>query len=313
MELQEVLVSCLNTTRCCKKMATGFLDLMASFAVVVKAGSFTRAATRLGLSKSVVSRHVTALERRLGVQLMYRSTHQLMLTEAGERFFARCKDLEGLAEEAVTAATAERERPRGLLRVTLPQMLVVSPVGTLITRFQRTYPEVQLDVRVTSLQIDPIEEGFDLALRLGSLRDSSLTFEKIREARVIAVAAPSYLKRHSLPRTREELKSRNCLAFSEFGARTRWPAHAGTRGSGPVPSLSTNSGVLMMNALLDGQGIVIGPDLLFEPYIRRRRLRVVFDDMEPEAPGLYAVYPPGRISPANRKAFVGYLAAGLER
>src|SRR5574339_395489 len=134
-------------------MATGFLNLMASFAVVVKAGSFTRAASRLGLSKSGVSRHVTALERRLGVQLLYRSTHQLSLTEAGERFFDCCKDLEGVAEQAIAAATAERERPHGLLRLTLPQTLVVSPVGSLITRFQRAFPGVHLDVRVTSLQV----------------------------------------------------------------------------------------------------------------------------------------------------------------
>lgn len=294
-------------------MATGFLNLMASFAVVVKAGSFTRAAPRLGLSKSVVSRHVTALERQLGVQLMYRSTHQLSLTEAGERFFDCCKDLEGVAEQAVAAATAERERPRGLLRVTLPQMLVVSPVGGLITRFQRTYPEVQLDVRVTSLQVDPIEEGFDLALRLGSLQVSNLVFEKIRDVQVVAVAAPAYVKRHGLPRTREELKGRNCLTFSEFGARPRASADARSRGAGRAPSLSTNSGVLMMNALLDGQGIVIGPDLLFEPYIRRRRLRVALEGLAPEAPGLYAVYPPGRFTPASRKAFVSYLAAGLVR
>lgn len=295
-------------------MATGFLNLMASFAVVVKAGSFTRAATRLGLSKSVVSRHVTALERRLGVQLLYRSTHQLSLTEAGERFFDCCKDLEGVAEQAIAAATAERERPHGLLRLTLPQTLVVSPVGSLITRFQRAFPGVHLDVRVTSLQVDPIEEGFDLALRLGSVRDANLVFQKIREVRSIAVATPAYLRRHGVPRSREDLKGHNCLTFSEFAARPRWPAEAraARRGSAALPgSLSTNSGVLMMNALLDGQGIVIGPDLLFEPYLRRRRLQTVLEEPIQDGAGLYAVYPPGRFSPANRKAFVGYLVEGL--
>ena len=98
---------------------------MSSFAVVVKARTFTRAAARLGLSKSVVSRHVSALERELGVQLMYRSTHQLSLTEAGERFYAYCKDLEDVAGQAVAVATAAREQPKGLLRIALPQTLIV--------------------------------------------------------------------------------------------------------------------------------------------------------------------------------------------
>src|SRR5690606_3230451 len=103
------------------------LRLMSSFAAVVKHGSFTRAADRVGVSKSVVSRHVSALEKHLGVQLLYRSTHKVRPTEAGERFYAYCKDLEDVAEQAVAVATAANEQPRGLLRITLPQTLVVSP------------------------------------------------------------------------------------------------------------------------------------------------------------------------------------------
>ena len=108
--------------------AKSLLNLMSTFAAVVKAGSFTRAAARVDLSKSVVSRHVSALEKELGVQLMYRSTHRLSLTEAGERFYEYCKDLEHVAEQAALAATAAREQPQGSLRITLPQTLVVSPV-----------------------------------------------------------------------------------------------------------------------------------------------------------------------------------------
>ena len=297
---------------------SGLLNLMSSFAAVVKAGSFTKAAVRLDLSKSVVSRHVSALEKSLGVQLLYRSTHRLSLTEAGERFQLYCRDLEHVAEQAAAFATTARAQPHGLLRITLPQTLVVSPVGTLITRFQKLHPEVQLDVRVTSLQVDPIEEGFDLALRIGSLQDSNLVCRKIRDVRILAVAAPAYLKRHGHPRTAAELKAHNCLIYSEFESRGRWPAGRRERGARAVAltgSLSTNSGVLLINALLAGQGIVIGPDLMFEAYLKRRQLRVVLQADTREPSGLYAVYPQGRYSSVNRRALVDYLVAeiGAER
>lgn len=288
---------------------------MSSFAAVVKAGSFTQAAARLDLSKSVVSRHVSILEKALDVQLMYRSTHRLSLTEAGERFYLYCKDLEHVAEQAAAFATSAREQPQGLLRMTLPQTLVVSPVGRLIARFQQVHSAVQLDVRVTSLQVDPIEEGFDLALRIGNLQDSNLICRKIRDVRFQAVATAGYLKRHGCPRTPDELVDHNCLVYSEFESRSRWPSGKRAARDKPVAlsgNLSTNSGVLLINALLAGQGIVVGPDLMFEPYLKRRRVRVILDDFRLEPSGLYAVFPPGRFSSVNRRVLVDFLIAELK-
>lgn len=291
------------------------LGRMASFAVVVRSGSFTRGAARLGLSKSVVSRHVSLLEKELGVQLLYRSTHRISLTEAGERFYAYCKDLEQVTEQAVAVATAGRERPRGLLRITLPQTLVVSPVGRLISRFQKKYPEVQLDVRVTSLQVDPIEEGFDLALRIGELADSNLVCRKLRDVRVLAVATPGYLKHAGTPRTPDDLRHHNCLVYSEFESRARWPDERGAARKSRAAlsgNLSTNSGVLLLHALLAGQGIVIGPDLMFESHLKQRRIKAVLEDHAPAATGLYALFPPGRFPAASRLAFMDFLAFELQ-
>ncbi len=286
------------------------LNLMASYAVVVKTGSFTQAASRLGLSKSVLSRHVSALEKELGVQLLYRSTHRLSMTEAGERFYACCRDLDQVVEQAMATATAGQEAPRGLLRITLPQTLVVSPVGRLIAQFQEKYPQVQCDVRVTSLQVDPIEEGFDLALRIGELEDSNLLCRKLLVVRRLAVAAPAYIKKHGRPQTVRELRQHNCLVYSEFDSRSRLSVAAGSRRTAaPQTSLSTNSGVLLLHALLAGQGIVVGPDLLFEPYLRTGKLKTVLDGFEPTA--LYAVFPSGRFPTARRQAFVDFLVAEL--
>jgi len=292
------------------------LGRMASFATVVRSGSFTRGAARLGLSKSVVSRHVSLLEKELGVQLLYRSTHTLSLTEAGERFYAYCKDLEQVSEQAIAVATAGREKPRGLLRVTLPQTLVVSPLGALLSRFQKKYPDVHLDVRVTSLQVDPIEEGFDLALRIGDLPDSTLICRKLRAVRYLAVATPGYSGAHGRPRTPADLAQHNCLVYSEFESRARTPDGGSTRrkrGAVVAGNLSTNSGVLLMHALLAGQGIVLGPDLMFEGHLRSGRLRTVLDDAAIAETGLYAVFPPGRFPAASRAAFLDFLAAELGR
>lgn len=288
------------------------LGLMSSYAVVVRAGSFTQAASRLGLSKSVISRHISALEKQLGVQLLYRSTHHLRMTEAGERFYARCRDLDQIVEQATAVATVGQETPRGLLRITLPQTLVVSPIGNMIARFQEKYPEVQCDVRVTSLQVDPIEEGFDLALRMGDLEDSNLLCRKLLDVRLIAVATRGYVKQHGKPQSLRELRKHNCLVYSEFDSRSRWSvAAAPRRAVMSQASLSTNSGVLLLHALLAGQGIVVGPEIMFEPHLRTDKLQIVFDGFKPTA--LYAVFPSGRFPTVRRQAFVDFLMAELDK
>jgi DNA-binding transcriptional LysR family regulator len=290
------------------------INLMTSFAAVARTGSFTRAGAQLQVSKSVVSRHVSALEKQLGCQLIYRSTHSLSLTEAGEQFQRHCQELEAVAEQASGFAASPAGEPQGALRLTLPQTLVVSPVGKLISRFQKKFPGLQLDVRVTSLQVDPIGEGFDLALRIGNLRDSNLLCRKLRDVQFQAVAAPSYLRKHGVPKTVEDLKQHNCLSYSEFPSRTRWAVEDNDQRRKSVAvsgNLGTNSGVLLTHALLAGQGIVIGPDLMFEGMLKEGRVKAILEDNRFERSALYAVYPPGRFASANRKAFVDFLAAEL--
>jgi DNA-binding transcriptional LysR family regulator len=287
------------------------LALMADFAIVVRSGSFTRAALHLGISKSVVSRRVTRLEEELGIQLLYRSTHSLSLTEAGERLFAQCKDLDDIAEQAKAAAAEVQQTPRGLLRITLPQALAVSPLGKLVSVFQEAYPEMQVDARVTSLQVDLIDEGFDLALRTGALADSGLVCRRISEVRIQAVATAAYIQRHGRPETVDALSNHNCLVYSEFGVRDGTSVVGlGAPGDPPVVvggNFSTNSGVLLLNALLAGQGIAIGPELMFEEHVTSGAVEVIFDNRESNTEGLYAVFPPGRFASPGRTAFVNFL------
>ena len=293
------------------------LSLMADFAIVVNSGSFTRAAPRLGVSKSVVSRRISRLEEELCVQLLYRSTHSLSLTEAGERLFAQCKDLDDIAEQAKAAAAAVQQSPRGLLRITLPQSLAVSPLGKLVSLFQAAYPEMQIDARVTSLQVDLIDEGFDLALRTGALADSELICRRISEVRMQAVATRAYLQRHGCPKTVNDLSEHNCLVYSEFAGRDGKSAvKLGAVSDSPVVvggNFSTNSGVLLLHSLLAGQGIAIGPDLMFEEHVSNNAVEVIFDNREATAAGLYAVFPPGRFASPGRTAFVNFLIGHLGR
>ena len=292
------------------------LSLMAAFAVVVKCGNFTRAALHLGISKSVVSRGVSRLEKELGIQLLYRSTHSLSLTEAGERLFAQCKDLDDIAEQAKAAAAEVQQSPRGLLRITLPQSLAVSPLGRLVALFQAAYPEMQVDARVTSLQVDLIEDRFDLALRIGTLADSGLVCRRISDIRIQAVATPAYLLRNGHPKTVNELPEHNCLVYSEFGVRDGKSAvKLGAAGEPAISvggNFSTNSGVLLLHALLASQGIAIGPDLMFEKHVSSRAVEVIFENRDADAAGLYAVFPPGRFASPGRTAFVEFLVEHLQ-
>jgi len=293
------------------------LSLMANFAIVVNSSSFTRAASRLGVSKSVVSRRISRLEEELGVQLLYRSTHSLSLTEAGERLFTQCKDLDDIAEQAKATAAAVQQSPRGLLRITLPQSLAVSPLGKLISLFQAAYPEMLIDARVTSLQVDLIDEGFDLALRIGSLADSELICRRISELRMQAVATKAYLQRHGHPETINDLSKHNCLVYSEFAGRDgKSEVNLGAVSKSPVivgGNLSTNSGVLLLHSLLAGQGIAIGPDLMFEEYVSKQAVEVIFDNHEATTVGLYAVFPQGRFASPGRTAFVNFLVGHIGR
>ncbi|MBT5032504.1 MAG: LysR family transcriptional regulator [Proteobacteria bacterium] len=283
----------------------------------MNSSSFTRAAPRLGVSKSVVSRRISRLEEELGVQLLYRSTHSLSLTEAGERLFAQCKDLDDIAEQAKATAAAIQQSPRGLLRITLPQSLAVSPLGKLVSLFQAAYPEMLIDARVTSLQVDLIEEGFDLALRTGALADSELVCRRICEVRMQAVATRAYLQRHGRPKTVNDLSKHNCLIYSEFAVRDGKSAvKLGAASDSPVVvggNFSTNSGVLLLHSLLAGQGIAIGPDLMFEEHVSKQAVEVIFDNREATAVGLYAVFPPGRFASPGRTAFVKFLIDHLGR
>ena len=199
------------------------LPFIETFMVVSEAGSFTSAADRLGTGKSLISKRISKLEAALGVRLIYRSTRKFHLTEAGERFYRLCKpSILGL-EEAVMDARELQSNPEGLLRITMPQSLVMSKLGDLIHQFISRFPRIELQIEVTGRYLDLIDQGIDLAFRIGTQKDSQLIAVNIGKTKLVAVASPDYLKKHGQPKSPDELINHQCLTNPDTPWKTQWP------------------------------------------------------------------------------------------
>jgi DNA-binding transcriptional LysR family regulator len=187
---------------------------MQTFASVVDAGSFVRAAESLDMSKAAVSRYVADLEERLGVRLLHRTTRKLSLTEEGRAFHARCKALLGELEEAESEITARSAQASGLVKINVPVSFGIRHLAPLWSDFMAQNPKVTLDVTLADRVVDLVEEGYDLAVRIGSLADSTLVSRKLASTRMVLCASPDYLKKHGMPRTPADIANHTVLAYS---------------------------------------------------------------------------------------------------
>lgn len=292
------------------------LDGMAAFVRVAELGSFSAAAAVLGLSKSAVSKQVGALEARLGVRLLNRTTRRLALTEAGEGFRESCARLLQEIEEAELLAGQAGSLPRGRLRVTAPMTFGVLSLAPLIPAFLARYPQVELDLSLDDRIVDLLADGLDLAVRVGALRDSGLIARRLATARQLCAASPAYLAaRGGGPSHPDELAGHDCLRYTLRRNPDRWdfargPESATVRVRGP---LAANNGDLLRAAALRGVGVVCLPDFIVGADVERGRLaRLLTDWDSPEIP-VHAVWPPQPHAAAKLRAFVDFLAERLCR
>src|SRR5829696_6316646 len=193
------------------------LDRFTSMQVFVRVaalGSFSAAGRALDLSQTMVTKHVAALEDRLGVKLLHRSTRKLMLTEGGRNYLAACERILGEIEEAEASASLERVEPKGVLRLNVPLTFGFRHIAPAIPEFNRLHPAVSFDLGLADRFVDLIEEGWDLAIRIGRLKDSSLVARRLAPCRTVVCAAPSYLKEHGTPETLDDLAQHNCLGYT---------------------------------------------------------------------------------------------------
>ena len=292
------------------------LDEVLAFVAVARSGSFSAAARGLSRDASTVSRRIAALERRLGVRLIQRTTRQLALTEAGTGYLAR---MGAVLDEIVLADAEVSSRgthPQGLLRVALPRTYGRMWVAPLLPRFMQRFPQVRIDARFSDQYTDLVGEGFDVAVRLGALKDSSLVARKVRDVQRRLYAAPAYLRAHGVPLIPQDLLRHRCLGFAGYERGAEWVLHSGkSKVALNVPlALHSDDADSLMTAAGAGAGIVLATDWLVAGHAAGRKLRPVLPAWDVgERSAIYVVTSSARFLPAKTRVFIDMLMAELPR
>lgn len=284
------------------------MNAMHAFCQVVEAGSFSEAARRLGSAKSGLSRQVTRLECRLGVQLLQRTTRRLALTEAGRLFHARCIEIIRGVEDAELAVSHSQRAPRGLLRVNAPMSFGQLALAPAVPEFLLRHPELRIDLVLDDRKVDAIEGGCDVTIRIANrLPDSSAIARRIAPARVVVCGAPGYLARRGIPRTPRELAGHECLVYSN---RDRWlfQGQKGEEWFGVSGRLRANNGEALREAALAGLGLGQMPRFIVAADLERGALEVVLESFEERSASIWVLYSATRHLSAKVRSFVDFLS-----
>ena len=297
------------------------IDDMRLFAELAEAGSLTGAAARLGMPKQTVSRRLVELETALGVQLAQRTTRRLRLTDVGRAYAVRCREVARLADEANHAAAAVAgDEPRGTLRITADPTFGEAFLPGLSAQFLALHRKVRLEVVLTARHVDLVDEGFDLAFRVGRLEDSSLVARRLGPARLRCCAAPEYLARRGPPADPAALTEHDCIELSPRSGPSRWPFHdpgGGVQSIVVAGRIQVNSLPMAREVARAGLGIANLPAFACEADVAAGLLETVLDDWTIDVGGVHVVYPPQRFLAARVRRFVDLaierFGGGLER
>ncbi|WP_275288137.1 LysR family transcriptional regulator [Halomonas elongata] len=281
------------------------LDAMTAFVRVAELGSYTRAAEALDLSRTRVSRLIMELEEHLQARLLQRTTRRLHLTEAGERYLARAQSILQALEDARTDVSADVTEMHGHLRLNGPMSFGIRHLSPLVADFMVQHPELRVRLDLNDRRVDLLEEGYDLAIRIGNLPDSTLVARRLTRCRMVLCASPDYLATHGEPRRPEELAGHRCLRYlGAFSSDWQWDGQRRDT-SGPLES---NNGDVLTPAAEAGLGIVHQPSFLVADSIRSGRLVPLCTDMPPQVLGVHGIYPARRHLPAKVTRFLDFLA-----
>ncbi len=279
-----------------------FLE-MQTFTAVVDAGSFVKAADALAMSKAAVSRYVVDMETRLGVRLLHRTTRRLSLTDEGQIFYARSKELLADLAEAEAEITSRNEAASGLLRINAPFTFGVLHLAPLWGDFMTQHPQVKLEVTLADRVVDLVEEGYDVAIRIASLENSTLVSKRLASTRMVLCASPQYLKLHGTPIHPRELAEHAVISYSYWSTKDEW-RFTGPQGAQSVktkPCIHTNNGDTCRLAALANQGIVLQPGFLVGGDLATGTLVELMPEFRSLELGIYAVYPTRKhVSPKVR-------------
>ena len=286
---------------------------MRMYVAVVDGGSFAAAADKLDISRAMVSKQIQKLEEHLGTRLMNRTTRRLSLTETGRAFYERSVQIMHDVEEAEQVAGHMTRTPQGVLRVTIPLSYGQHRLAAIIGAYTQAYPQVQLDIALSDRKVDLIEDGFDLAVRIGALPQSDLIARKIGGVRSIVCASPGYVSRHGAPHTPEQLRGHACLGYTLTGSGADWRFETP---DGPlvVPiagPIRADNGDIIRLAALSGAGILFQPHFIVGDDLVAGRLVQLLPEWQSAELGVYAVYPSRKHLSAKVRTFVDFLANAL--
>jgi DNA-binding transcriptional LysR family regulator len=291
------------------------LSWMQTFVAVAEEEGFGAAARRLGVSPPVVTRNVAALEQRLGVLLLERTTRKVRVTEAGARYLGDCKRLLTEIDDAEAAVSGEHKKPRGMLGITASVMFGRLFVAPILIEFLAKYPQVSARALLLDQVLDLMDEGLDIAVRIARLDDSTLTSTKVGAVRRVTCASPAYLAKHGVPKTPRHLAEHRSFVFSAERAAPAWAfEHKGRALSfRPRSRLLANSSEVGIEAALAGAGITRVLSYMVASHVRAGRLRLLLEDYEAEPLPIHVVYREGRHAPARVRAFVDFAVPRLRQ
>lgn len=287
------------------------IDTMKTFVTVSEQGSFTKAADKLQISNQLVSKYVSDLEAHLGVRLFNRTTRSVKLTEAGEQCVQHVRHiLEGI-QDMENGLKQLDDEAQGLLRINAPVSFSIAQLSPVISLFKKAYPAVNIDLQLNDRQVDVVEEGFDLALRIGYLKDSSLIAKRIAPIRLALVASPDYVATHGEPTHPDQLNPAHLLHYSYMlYDHDKMPLMQSLRRAikATTPAISSNNGDVLVHAAIAGKGYTLQPTFLVGPALKQGKLVALLNEFEPNPMGLYAVYPHRKLMATKLRAFVDFIS-----
>jgi DNA-binding transcriptional LysR family regulator len=287
------------------------MDRLTSMAVFVKAadlGSFAAAADAMGMSPQMVAKHVVFLEDRLGVALLHRTTRRQSLTDVGRTYYDRCKIVLTEAEAADSLAQDMRSQPKGILRVNAPMTFGSFSLAPFVTRYLDRYPDMHIDLTLNDRFVDPLEDGFEVMVRIGEVEDGALIAHPLAPYRLIACASPAYLERRGTPQTPAELEQHDCLAYDYWSpsipCRWRFTRNGKTEDVKARGRVRSNDWKALLHAAIESYGITLGPESALKAEISAGRLVRVLPDYEGPVRPMHVLYPAGRRPTVKVRSFI---------
>ncbi len=291
------------------------LTEMEAFATVVDQGGFTDAARKMGISKSAVSKHVSSLESRLGARLLNRTTRRVSPTEIGLAYYDRARRVLNDAGEADALVSSMQSAPSGLLRISVATDFGVNHMSPILGDFLADFPDITVNMVLNNRYVELISEGFDLAIRIGEMEDSSLRARKLTETTKRLIAAPEYFEQYGRPEKIDDLNDHKLLHYSNQSAGNVWKLTAPSGEKRQVRTqgwLTVNDGQSLLNACVSGLGIAYLPSFLYGEALEQGLVQEALPELPAEKQGIYAVYPPGRYTQPKVRTFIDFLVEAFK-